>query len=310
MVSYIYSYDEGIKGKNVGFARIESRNGQCKILVNIKGINTGNNHEQEVYFFRREGEKLIGIRLGNFRIKNGNGEFREVTNSENIKNSGYGISSVGGVLIRSSLDFNKILASGWDDKTLLVNNFVSDYVVASNLEEKETFEETKKETYISQEIPEGKREKTKEVELNEVELEVEVEVEVEEKMEAATVKEITGAPWEKLCASYNNMKAFEDETHIISLKINLKDIEKLPKKNWPLVNNSFLLHGYYSYRYLILANLDPNQSKDYIIGIPGIYHPNEKFVASMFGFEYFKPARKCDIKTGQFGYWYTKVKEN
>ena len=33
LISYIYAYEGGIKGKNVGFAKLEVRNGQCKILA-------------------------------------------------------------------------------------------------------------------------------------------------------------------------------------------------------------------------------------------------------------------------------------
>ncbi|NLZ81839.1 MAG: hypothetical protein GX913_08610, partial [Clostridiales bacterium] len=136
------------------------------------------------------------------------------------------------------------------------------------------------------------------------------EEKVEEEIHVEAVEKHTQSPWEKLCDNYTKVQVFEEEPNIICLKINLKDIERLPKKNWPLVNNSFLLHGYYSYRYLILANLDPMQSKEYILGIPGIFHPNEKFVAAMFGFEFFKAVKKSNSMTGQFGYWYTKVKEN
>ncbi len=135
---------------------------------------------------------------------------------------------------------------------------------------------------------------------------------LEEKQEihAAVAGENKKSVWAQLCDSYTKVQAFEEEPDITSVKISLKDIEKLSKKNWPLVNNSFLLHGYYSYRYLILANLNPMQDKEFVIGIPGIFHPNEKFVAAMFGFESFKAVKKSNPLTGQFGYWYTKVREN
>lgn len=296
MISYIYSYDEGIKNKNVGFARIESRNGQCKILVNLKGIDPVNNNEQQVYFFRKEGDKLIGIHIGNLWIKKGEGEFREITNADNIKNSGYALSSLAGIFIRSKEEPKKIFASGWEDGLLKVDNFV--------------LEEDKESTKVDYIEKEQEIHAVTVAEEEEKNYETEVELKKEQEVHTASVAEKAKSHWEQLCSNYTKMQAFEDEPNIISLKINLRDIERLPKKNWPLVNNSFLLHGYYSYRYLILANLDPEQNKDYVIGIPGIFHPNEKFVATMFGFEYFKPAKKSNILAGQFGYWYTRVKEN
>lgn len=311
MVSYIYSYDEGIKNKNVGFARIESRNGQCKILVNLKGTTSLSGNEQQVYLFRKEEERLVGVHLGNFLVKNGTGEFREITNSDNIKNSGYGLSSMGGVLIRSTEDSKKIFASGWDDGILKVDNFISE---DQKVEVMKT-EEVAQEEYIVEEVKLEEKvevEEVEEMETEEVEAGEVVESVVEEEQENRLVaaEEKTKNYWEQLCDSYTKVQAFEGEPEITCLKINLKDIERLPKKNWPLVNNSFLLHGYYSYRYLILANLNPMRNKEYMIGIPGIFHPNEKFVAAMFGFEYFKPVKKSSTMTGQFGYWYTSVKEN
>ena len=36
-VSYIYAYNGEVKNKNVGFAKVEARNGQCKLLISLKG---------------------------------------------------------------------------------------------------------------------------------------------------------------------------------------------------------------------------------------------------------------------------------
>ena len=111
--------------------------------------------------------------------------------------------------------------------------------------------------------------------------------------------------WERLMNEFPKVIAFEDEPDIMCLKIDLKDLENLPKENWVLGNNSFLLHGYYNFRYLLLARLKENE---YILGIPGMYHNKEQFMASMFGFDSFKTVIPCKQKTGQFGYWYQRVR--
>ena len=36
LISYIYTYESGLKGKNVGFAKLETRNSQCRLTVNVK----------------------------------------------------------------------------------------------------------------------------------------------------------------------------------------------------------------------------------------------------------------------------------
>lgn len=68
--------------------------------------------------------------------------------------------------------------------------------------------------------------------------------------------------------------------------------------------NSFLLHGYYNYRH-ILVGPRLEFSKDTMrIGVPGNYYEREEVVAKMFGFLQFVPA-KGEKKTGAFGYYYT-----
>lgn len=41
LISYIYAYEGEVKGKNIGFAKLESRNGQCKLSVNVKKVYVG-----------------------------------------------------------------------------------------------------------------------------------------------------------------------------------------------------------------------------------------------------------------------------
>ena len=37
LVAYIYLYSQGKRVKNVGFTKVESRNGECRIQIQIKG---------------------------------------------------------------------------------------------------------------------------------------------------------------------------------------------------------------------------------------------------------------------------------
>ena len=106
---------------------------------------------------------------------------------------------------------------------------------------------------------------------------------------------------------YPRIYPFEDNEVIFCVKIEPKDIGMLPKDIWPLSNNSFLMHGFYCYHHLILAKLKNRYGTFYILGIPGIYHNRERFMAKMFGFENFKSIRKKDLRQGDFGYWYLPI---
>ncbi|MEG0215143.1 MAG: DUF6128 domain-containing protein, partial [Hungatella sp.] len=92
------------------------------------------------------------------------------------------------------------------------------------------------------------------------------------------------------------------------LTIKPQDLGLLPRETWIYGNNSFLLHGYYNYRYLILVKLwDPQGDGRYLLGVPGHYYSNEKYMASMFGFPNFVLSKTQPTGDGRFGYWYTDI---
>ena len=62
LISYIYAYEGGIKGKNIGFAKIEVRNGQCRIHVNVKKIFLGSS-DIGVYLLSPNREICWGVFL-------------------------------------------------------------------------------------------------------------------------------------------------------------------------------------------------------------------------------------------------------
>ncbi len=115
--------------------------------------------------------------------------------------------------------------------------------------------------------------------------------------------------WARLRRKYPKILAFDYEPGCEILTIKPQDIGLLPREAWIFGNNSFLLHGYYSYRYLILARLEnPSGEPRYLLGVPGHYSSNEKYMASMFGFSDFIMSKKQPSGDDCFGYWYTDVR--
>ena len=115
--------------------------------------------------------------------------------------------------------------------------------------------------------------------------------------------------WERFQRKYTRVLAFECDSGCEILSIKPQDIGLLPREIWVYGNNSFLLHGYYNYRHLILARLSDSRGKiRYLLGVPGHYFSNEKYMASMFGFPHFVLAKKQPDEGGRFGYWYTDIR--
>lgn len=114
--------------------------------------------------------------------------------------------------------------------------------------------------------------------------------------------------WDRLRVTYPKVTAFECADGCEILVIKPQDIGLLPRENWVYGNNSFLLHGYYNYRYLILARLGKSGERGrYILGVPGHYGNNEKYMAAMFGFECFVRSTRQPPRDSRFGYWYTDL---
>ncbi|MBD5526387.1 MAG: hypothetical protein HDR04_18705 [Lachnospiraceae bacterium] len=105
--------------------------------------------------------------------------------------------------------------------------------------------------------------------------------------------------WEQILDTYEKIHPYGDER--VYVKIEPKDFVILQSKYQHLVNNSFLLHGFYNYRYIILG-----REQDYYLGVPGVFYEREKMVALMFGFEAFE-CPGGNVRAGEFGYYLRKV---
>ena len=102
------------------------------------------------------------------------------------------------------------------------------------------------------------------------------------------------------------MFPFDDDEMVSCVRFEPQDIGRLPIKFWMYGSNSFLLHGYYAYRHLILAEMkeEEEETTKYILGVPGLNHSREAFMANMFGFRLFKPVCASTAGVCDFGYWY------
>ena len=106
--------------------------------------------------------------------------------------------------------------------------------------------------------------------------------------------------WSQLWAIYPHIRPFQDEREYLS--IGPADFVLFPSASYKMVNNSFLLHGYYNYNHLLLARLEKKEEIFYYIGVPGNFFEKEKQVAIMFGFESFECAEE-PAQVGDFGYY-------
>lgn len=110
--------------------------------------------------------------------------------------------------------------------------------------------------------------------------------------------------WKQVSALYEHGNVFGEMSDCILIRPG--DFVILPDKYYKLVNNSFLLHGYHNYGYLVLARTEKRGEIKYYIGVPGNFFEKEKQVAIMFGFESFE-CGKSYVQPGDFGYYMIRV---
>ena len=110
LISYIYAYEGGVKGKNIGYAKVEIRGGQCRIQVNVKRVFVGSN-ETGVYLLAPEAEIL----LGRIFIRGGAGEFRTQVNAENVEGSGISADQFYGLTIHDVTSTWRSYTTVWED---------------------------------------------------------------------------------------------------------------------------------------------------------------------------------------------------
>lgn len=114
---------------------------------------------------------------------------------------------------------------------------------------------------------------------------------------------------ERILSTFPVMYPFASGIIDKSVRIELKDIGCLPIKMWVLANNTFLLHGYCSYRHIIFSKIKISDIEtQYAVGSPGIYNSYDENIARQHGFIYFQPIGEVKDKNGTFGYWIHPLK--
>lgn len=102
--------------------------------------------------------------------------------------------------------------------------------------------------------------------------------------------------------------AFDDDYLYDCVEVSTEVLKELLSIENDIINNSFLIHGYYNFRHLLFGRVCENENNThYFIGVPGMYCNRERYMASMFGFNNFKKSHRSDYSNPYFGYWYQEI---
>lgn len=270
-IRYLYEYEQDKRLRNVGFVKAEQGDRECVLHIHGKGLDLQEEKSLRVYLFFTEEGACFGIWQGDAQNVNPAINYRLYYTDQDVGGKEQ-FARIGGVILEAA--GGRKFAAVWDDEAVNIGG------MRVYTEERREQEIPAGEEADEQEIPAGE-------EADEQEIPAGEEADAQEQdMEVADQDRLGGF----LCT-----------------KIQRKDLARLPRCEWKLSNNSFLLHGYYNYHHLVF--LDDGEWLR--VGVPGIYHPKEQKAAEAFGFSEFIRRRDIAVELEKeereeddgFGYW-------
>ena len=279
-VTYLYEYDRTIRGRNVGFIRNDIRNDRCLMDIHIRGLERIK-EKAPIYLIVRDGE-CVGIPAGEIVISQGIGNAFLELPGNHIGKTNYNSGDIQAVIVR------------YGNGKMLLGSYVQH--PASDLLSG-TF--TKWEAQAIPESPEPDPNATRGENDDSDSIRPVFEVQRGQNDDSSSIRPVseiqrgqnddfdstrpdalsqqgTAAPIEeKLCPPTYK-------------RIAITDIRSFPAQNWHLCSNSFLVHGFFCYHYLILKTVNAPNSTQIYLGVPGIYASQERMMALLFGFNDFE----------------------
>ena len=262
-VTYLYEYDRTIRGRNVGFIRNDIRNDRCLMDIHIRGLERIK-EKAPIYLIVRDGE-CIGIPAGKIVISQGIGNAFLELPGNHIGKTNYNSGDIQAVIVR------------YGNGKMLLGSYVQH--PASDLLSG-TF--TKWEAQAIPESPEPDPNAAR-----------------GENDDSGSIRPVSEIPRgqndnfdsirpDALSQQSTEAHAEEKLCPPTYKRIAITDIRSLPSRNWHLCNNSFLVHGFFCYHYLVLKTVNAPDGTQIYLGVPGIYASQERMMALLFGFNDFE----------------------
>lgn len=85
IVSYLYKYNNGQKGENTGFVRVETRKDGLRLFFHVKDMRMMDERKLKAYFYFHKDGKKKGIFVDEFLCSRGNCEYKRTIPERNIE---------------------------------------------------------------------------------------------------------------------------------------------------------------------------------------------------------------------------------
>ena len=279
-VTYLYEYDRTIRGRNVGFIRNDIRNDRCLMDIHIRGLERIK-EKAPIYLIVRDGE-CVGIPAGEIVISQGIGNAFLELPGNHIGKTDYNSSDIQAVIVR------------YGNGKMLLGSYVQH--PASDLLSG-TF--TKWEAQAIPESPEPDPNATRGENDDSGSIRPVSEISRGQNDDSGSIRPISEISRgqnddfdsirpDALSQQSTEAHAEEKLCPPTYKRIAITDIRSLPSRNWHLCSNSFLVHGFFCYHYLVLKTVNAPDGTQIYLGVPGIYASQERMMALLFGFNDFE----------------------
>lgn len=291
-VAYIYEYQKGKKAANCGFVQVEARGNMCRMEFHIRCRGLVPGIGCEIYAFVRKNEVTEGSLLGKCTTETDKIEYTLETDTDNMGDAEVALDEAAGLILLT--ENGGFFGTEWDDRPIIPDNFNPSKQIISDNEE------------LGPELSEAEHEKTGDQSEKRDEEASEKKEHDAAESDAEASKELHAQSLESQARVLpgTTFEPFGDGELTDCRKITPDDLHCLGRKFCMLRNNRFLQYGYYNFGHLLLCR---NSRGQYLLGIPGGYDQQERFMAGMFGFPYFKESRQIALPAGKGGYWYRSV---
>ena len=310
---YLYEYENNKRRRNVGFIKTARHYRSCILQIHAAGIPAGNGASLELYAFFLSGQDLIAEQIAVLNCFRRNISAR-LPLSETTFPEGRPLSQIDGFLICLPGNRHPLF---WMASDLFFDVDISRMRIpsreqacadirAAGAAELPVRSETlvRSEAAVPPEITDSPEAPAQPDTLRSSEMPAQPDS-----------PESSGAAVQSDTPESSEAAVHSDTSDRSSAKkIGRSDIARLPRKFWPLANNSFLLHGYHNYSHLMLIE----EGGRAWLGVPGIYSPQEARAADLFGFPRFtrsfaafpELAEEERSASSNFGHWCRCVGQN
>ena len=288
-VTYLYEYDRTIRGRNVGFIRNDIRNDCCRMEIHIRGLERIK-EKAPIFIIVRDSE-CIGIPAGEVVISQGVGNACLELRGNRIGKTDYSVNNIQAVIVR--YNGGKMLMGCYVQHPagdLLSGTFTkweAQATPASPTPDPDAargVDSNSGDLYPNSQNDLGTESNSGDLYPNS-RSDLGIEKYSADLYPYANNSQGTEAKAEEICPTSE-----EAAQSPIYKRIAITDIRSLPSRNWHLCNNSFLVHGFFCYHYLILKTTNAPDGAKMYLGVPGIYASQERMMALLFGFNDFEIA--------------------